>query len=378
MPCTALVGMPSRRYPAPHRPDKAQGMTMRSRPFGQLADGRAVHAHTLGQADGLSAEVLDLGGILARLEFPGAHGRTPLVLGLGDAQAYFDDPAYLGILVGRFGNRIAGARFPLDGQEHRVTANEGANHLHGGALGFGRRLWQVRAHDEGRLVLGYHSQAGEEGYPGNLDLTASYHLEGTRLRLEFQASCDAACPFNPTHHPYWNLAGDPAVPASAQWLQVPAPGYLPVDADLVPLGEVAPTVGTPFDFRHARTLEAAAAGGHPQLDAAGGYDHCLVLEAGSRTCAVLYSPHSGIALRIDSDAPALQLYDGHALDRQHPGIGRGLCLEPQGYPDAPNRPAFPGTVLRPGELFGRTIEYRFAAPGPGAGWDAVLAALERA
>src|SRR5690606_29044028 len=114
---------------------------------GRLADGSAVHAHALGAADGLSAEVLDLGGILARLEFPGAHGRTSLVLGLGDAQAYFDDPAYLGIVVGRFGNRIAGSRFTLDGRDHQVTANEGRNHLHGGALGFGRRLWQVRAHD---------------------------------------------------------------------------------------------------------------------------------------------------------------------------------------------------------------------------------------
>lgn len=348
------------------------------RPFGTLGDGRAVHAHALGSGDGLSAEVLDLGGILARLEFPGAHGRTSLVLGLDDAQACFDDPAYLGIVVGRFGNRIAGSQFVLDGQVHRVTANEGRNHLHGGALGFGRRLWQVQAHDAGTLVLRYHSPDGEEGYPGNLDVTARYRLQGARLRLEFEATCDAATPFNPTHHPYWNLAGDPAVPAAAQWLQVPASGYLPVGEGLIPLGEVADVAGTPFDFRTPRTLDAAAAPGHPQLDAAGGYDHCLVLEPGSSTCAVLYSPHSGIALRIDSDAPALQLYDGHALDRQHPGIGRGLCLEPQGYPDAPNRPQFPPAVLRPGQVYRRTIEYRVAAPGPGSDRDAVLAALERA
>ncbi len=349
-----------------------------ARRFGQLADGTPVHAHALGDAQGLSAQILDLGGILARLEFPGAHGRTSLVLGLGDAQAYFDDPAYLGIVVGRFGNRIAGARFELDGRPHRVAANEGANHLHGGMLGFGRRLWQVRAHDAATLVLGYHSPAGEEGYPGNLDVTATYRLQGARLRLEFEATCDAPTPFNPTHHPYWNLAGDPAVAAAAQWLQVPGSGYLPVGEGLIPTGEVAGVAGTPFDFRSGRTLEAAAAGGHPQLEAAGGYDHCLVLEPGSRTHAVLYSPHSGIALRIDSDAPALQLYDGHALDRQHPGIGRGLCLEPQGYPDAPNRPAFPEAVLRPGQVFRRHIEYRFAAPGPDAGPQDVLAALGRA
>lgn len=350
----------------------------RIRPFGKLDDGTQVQAYRLGDGAALSAEVLDLGGILARMEFPGVHGRTGVVLGLADAQAYLADPAYLGILVGRFGNRIAGASFTLDGRRHSLSPNEGRNHLHGGRSGFGRRLWTVDAHGDGMLALRYRSPDGEEGYPGNLEVAATYHVQDARLRLDFEATSDAATPFNPTHHPYFNLAGDPAVPASAQWLQVPASGYLPVDAALIPLGAVADVAGTPFDFRAARTLEAAFDAGDPQLRAGGGYDHCLVLDAARDRSAMLYSPHSGIALRIDSEAPALQLYGGHGLDTQHPGIGRGLCLEPQGFPDAPNRPDFPDTILRPGQVFRRRIEYRFATPGPGRGWEEVAAALDRA
>jgi aldose 1-epimerase len=146
----------------------------RIRPFGQLQDGTPVQAYRLGDEAGLSAEILDLGGILARLEFPGAHGRTGVVLGLADAQAYYDDPAYLGILVGRFGNRIGGAAFALDGRRHQVSANEGRNHLHGGHLGFGRRPWTVQAHGDDLLALRYRSPEGEEGYPGNLDVSATY------------------------------------------------------------------------------------------------------------------------------------------------------------------------------------------------------------
>lgn len=348
------------------------------RPFGQLEDGTAVQAYRLGNDAGLSAEILDLGGILAGLEFPGTQGRTRLVLGLAHARAYFDDPAYLGILVGRYANRIAGARFALDGGEYAVSANEGRNHLHGGMLGFGRRAWQVEAHGSDTLALRYQSPAGEEGYPGNLDVLATYRIEGARLRLDFEAITDAPTPFNPTHHPYFNLAGDPTVPAAAQWLQVPASGFLPVGADLLPEGGIADVAGSPFDFRVPRTLEDAFDPAATQLRAGGGYDHCLVLDAGRETVATLYSPHSGIAMRIDSDAPALQLYGGQGLDHQHPGLGRGLCLEPQDYPDAPNRPDFPQAVLRPGTIYRRRIEYRFATAGPGRTWDEVVAALDRA
>jgi len=353
-------------------------VAMRVRSFGRLDDGTAVHAYRLGDGVGLQAEVLDLGGILARLELPVEGRCVGLVLGLADARAYRADPAYLGILVGRYGNRIGGARFVLDGREHRLAANEGRNHLHGGLLGFGRRMWTVRSHAEDGLVLHYRSPDGEEGYPGTLEVTASYRLQGTRLQLCFEAQCDAPTPFNPTHHPYFNLAGDPAVPADAQWLRVPARAYLPVDGELIPTGGIAPVDGTPFDFREAATLASRYDDSDAQLQAGGGYDHCLVLQQPHDCVAALYSPHSGVAMRILCDAPAVQLYGGHGLDRQHPGLGRGLCLEPQDFPDAPNRADFPGAVLRPGESYRRRIEYVFAVPGRDRAWPEVAAALDRA
>ena len=336
------------------------------RSFGRLHDGREVTAWRLADG-GLEAQVLDLGGILARLRVRGHAGdAVEVVLGLGDARACFDDPAFLGELVGRYANRIGGARYSLDGQAHALSANEGRNHLHGGLLGFGRRLWTVQAQRSDMLELHYRSPAGEEGYPGNLEVLARYRVAGDRLLLEFEATSDAPTPFNPTHHPYFNLAGDPSVAPSGQLLQVPVCGVLPVAADLIPLGQVLPVAGTPFDFRRADTLAARADPADPQLRLAGGYDHCLVLEPGHDYAALLYSPHSGIAMRIDCDAPALQLYGGQALARQHPGLGSGLCLEPQDYPDAPNQPAFPEAILRPGQRYRRAIGYRFAALRPGS------------
>lgn len=348
------------------------------RGFGRLDDGTEVHAYCLGHTDGMQAEVLDLGGILARLEMPFEERQIGLVLGLPDARAYRTDPAYLGILVGRYGNRIAGARFRLDGSEHSLAANEGRNHLHGGMLGFGRRMWTVQSHSDEELALHYRSPDGEEGYPGTLEVTATYRLQGARLQLRFDAHCDAATPFNPTHHPYFNLAGDPAVPAAAQWLRVPANSYLPVDAELIPTGEIADVTGTPFDFRQAATLAARHDAADAQLRAGGGYDHCLVLQQPHACAAELYSPHSGVAMRILCDAPALQLYGGHGLDVQHPQLGRGLCLEPQDFPDAPNRTNFPDAILRSGQHYRRQIEYVFALPGHDRDWTEVAAALDRA
>lgn len=350
----------------------------RIRSFGRLDDGREVRAHCIGAEGGVCAEILDLGGILARLRVPGEDGPVDVVLGLPDAAAYYADPAFLGILVGRYGNRIGGARFTLDGQPQLLAANEGRNHLHGGMLGFGRRIWAVEAHDADALVLRHRSPAGEEGYPGNLDVVATYRVTGDRLQLSFEATTDAPTPFNPTHHPYFNLAGNAAVPASTQLLRVPVAGVLPVSDDLIPLGHVQPAAGTPFDFREAATLDARFDAADAQLRIAGGYDHCLVLEPRHAFAAALYSPHSGVAMRIDCDAPALQLYGGQALARQHPGLGDGLCLEPQDYPDAPNQPAFPDAILRPGQAYRREIHYRFSCPGRGRPWADVAAALERA
>ncbi|WP_338339611.1 aldose epimerase family protein [Xanthomonas euvesicatoria] len=346
------------------------------RVFGQLPDGVEIHALTLRSQAGLQAEVLTYGGILHTLQLTTAQGVVPLVLNLPDLAAYAADGDSLNILVGRFGNRIAGARYTLEGVTHVLAANEGRNQLHGGLRGFGRRVWSVLEQAPDQVLLGYDSPDGEEGYPGNLHVRAHLQLHGLSLQLNFQAHCDAATALNLTHHPYFNLSGDPQLRAAAQVLRVPADRYLPVDAESIPTGEIASVTGTPFDFRQPAALADNTQPAHPQIILGKGYDQCLVLAADADCVAELYSPHSGVALRISSDAPAVQVYEGQHLDAHHPGLGRGVCLEPQDYPDAPNHPNFPSTILRPGETYRRSISYRFAKAGPDQPWDAVRAALD--
>ncbi|NIJ77797.1 aldose 1-epimerase [Xanthomonas campestris] len=346
------------------------------RVFGQLPGGVDVHALTLRSDAGLEAEVLTYGGILHALRLTTEHTAVPLLLALPDLPAYAADCDSLNILVGRFGNRIAGARYTLDGVTRTLAANEGRNQLHGGLRGFGRRVWSVLEQAQDQVLLGYDSPDGEEGYPGNLQVRVRLQLRGRSLQLDFQAQCDAATPLNLTHHPYFNLSGDPHQRAALQVLRVPADRYLPVDAESIPTGEIAPVAGTPFDFRHAAALAENIDPSHQQVVLGKGYDQCLVLAAGADCIAELYSPHSGVALRIISDAPAVQLYEGQHLDDHHPGLGRGVCLEPQDYPDAPNHPHFPSTILWPGQVYRRRIAYHFANPGPDQPWAAVSAALD--
>jgi aldose 1-epimerase len=330
------------------------------RPFGTLADGRSVEAITLGEADGLQVEVLTYGAILRRLTYPVGAGRRDVILFLDDLDSYVRDRAYVGALVGRFGNRIAGSRFTLDGMTHALSANEGANHLHGGHLGFGKRLWRVLESPGGdtRIVLGLTSPDGEEGYPGTVDATAELDVSPNRLSVALTARTSAPTPVNLTYHPYFNVAGA-HVPAVNQQLRIPASHYLPVKAGLIPTGELAPVAGTPFDFRHARRLEPPAIGAHPQLELAGGYDHCWVLDAGA-DCACELSCRD-LALMMRGSGPGLQFYNGQFLSKPHPALGSGVILEPQGLPDAPNEPRFPSSILRPGETYRATLEYELRA-----------------
>lgn len=323
---------------------------------GATADGTPIHAFDIGTGR-LRAQILDYGAILRRLSYVDATGeRTELILSFDDVDAYLRDSAYLGVIAGRYANRIAGSAFTLDGTRHELSANETPNHLHGGTLGFGRRHWRVLSESEDRLCLGYDSPNGEEGYPGNVEVRAEFCIDDERLTLVLQANTDAATPMNLTNHAYFNLAGDATIPASAQWLQVLADGYLPVaDSALLPTGEIASVQGTPFDFRQGRVLDDA--GYHSQLDLAGGYDHYLA-SSDHRAGAVLFSPHSRIRLTLSSNQPGLQVYDGHQLDAVHPQLGRGICLEPTAYPDAPNRPGFPDAILRPETTYLNRIEYK--------------------
>ena len=333
------------------------------RSFGTLEDGRGVEAITLGFEDGLQVEVLTYGAILRRLSYPVRGVRRDLILNFDRLEHYEKDRAYVGSLVGRFGNRIAGSSFDLDGRTHQVTANEGVNHLHGGALGFGKRVWRVLDINEGeapRVILGYLSPDGEEGYPGNVEATAELVVKRDALSIILSARSDAATPINLTYHPYFNLQADRNLPAIEQRLRIPANHYLPVGPGLIPTGQLASVEGTTFDFRASRRLRPPPVTGHPQLTLAGGYDHCWVLGENADCACELSSPDKDVTLTM-SGGPGLQFYNGQYLARSHPLIGSGVILEPQGFPNAPNEPRFPSAILRSGEVYRAGIEYRLEA-----------------
>jgi aldose 1-epimerase len=330
------------------------------RPFGTLF-GERIEAVTLGDASGLQVEVLSYGAILRSLSFPVGGTRRDLILGFERPEDYLRDKAYVGPLVGRFGNRIANSRFTLDGREHRVTANEGVNHLHGGALGFGKRAWKVESADDSSAVLRYRSPAGEEGYPGNVEARVTLAVEAYSLSITLSATSDAPTAINLTYHPYFNLAADKRASAIAHWLRIPAAHYLPVRDGLIPTGEIASVDGTPFDFRRQRVLAPPDINTHAQLQLAGGYDHCWVLSKDADCACELTSPERDVSLKMLGTGPGLQFYNGQFLHRTHPAIGSGLILEPQGLPDAPNQPAFPSAILRAGETWRARIVYQVSA-----------------
>ncbi|GAA4835842.1 aldose epimerase family protein [Kitasatospora terrestris] len=338
-------------------------------PFGTLPDGTPVARWTLDAGTGVRAEVLELGGVLHRLDVPDPEGRTAtVVLGHDSLDGYTADTAYLGALIGRYANRIAHGRFELDGTAHRVPANDRGHALHGGPDGFHRRTWRATA-ASGRtgaaLRLDLHSPDGDMGFPGALHVTAVYTLErsGT-LRLDWTARTDRPTPVNLTHHAYFNLAGPDRTDVLDHRLAVDADAYLPVDAAAIPLGAPVPTVGTPFDLRVPQRLGERLAHPDPQLRRAGGYDHCFVLApppapGALRRAARLRDPASRRRMEVWTTEPGLQVYTGNGLDGAPHPRHAGVCLEAQHFPDAPNRPGYPDTVLRPGPPRRSTTEFRF-------------------
>ncbi|TPG52370.1 galactose mutarotase [Roseomonas nepalensis] len=318
----------------------------------------------------LRATILTLGGVIERLEVPDRAGRLANVaLGLRRPADYAAQGPYFGALIGRYANRIAGGRFTLDGREHRLATNDGPNSLHGGARGFDKRLWRVEAADSGRLDLSLHSPDGEEGYPGALRVRVTYAVEGSgTLRIDYAAETDAPTVLNLTNHSYWNLAGEGSGTVLDHELEIAADRFTPVDATLIPTGEQRAVEGTPFDFRAPRPIGARIRDDDPQLRIGRGYDHNWVLNGGAEPAARLRDPGSGRVLEVLTDQPGLQFYSGNLLDGTLVGpsgrayrSGDGVALETQHFPDSPNRPDFPGTVLRPGEVFRSTTRLRFGA-----------------
>lgn len=347
-------------------------ITTTIRPFGTLESGEAVHAITLLDSRGHEATVLTLGATLQALWVPDARGnRADVVLGHDEPAAYLEGRHYFGATVGRHANRIAQGRFRLDGRHYQVERNDGNNHLHGGgATAFHRRLWQIEDAGNGSVRLALRSEAGEGGYPGRLDVTARYALDAEGgLAIEYGATTDAPTVVNLTSHSYFNLAGGGDV--MAHNLALAASRYAPVDAQLIPLGELADVTGTPFDFRTGAAVGSRIREPHAQLRLGRGYDHHFVVDGQPgtlRRAARLEDPRSGRILELHITAPGVQFYSGNFLDGTTPGKGGlacrqgdGLCLEPQGFPDAPNQPSFPSTRLMPGETYASAMLLRFGA-----------------
>ncbi|MFF9085252.1 aldose epimerase family protein [Streptomyces sp. NPDC014991] len=345
-------------------------------PFGTLADGTKVHRWSL-ENGGTRLKVLSYGGIVQSLEIPDRHGRhADVVAGFGDIADYEAKSPYFGALIGRYGNRIGKGRFTLDGTSHQLSVNDGVNHLHGGAKGFDKHVWHVEPFTDGSdvgLHLHYTSVDGEMGYPGTLRTKVTYTL--TRhgdWRIDYAATTDRATVVNLTSHVYWNLAGEGSGTIEDHELTIAASRYTPTDSGLIPTGELAGVAGTPFDFRRGKPIGRDLRAGHEQQVAAKGYDHNWVLDKGGTArpehVATLRDPRSGRTLRIATDQPGLQFYSGNFLDGTLTGTGGrtyrqgdALCLETQHFPDSPNHPHFPSTVLRPGQTYRTTTVHTFGA-----------------
>ncbi len=345
--------------------------------FGKLPDGREALLYTLRNQRGMEMRVTNYGGIIVSLTAPDKQGHSAdIVLGFDSLQGYRDKSPYFGALIGRYGNRIANGEFTLDGKKYKLAQNNGPNSLHGGTKGFDKVLWHsepfATAHSEG-VVFTYTSVNGEEGYPGTLKASVTYTLtDKNELILDYQATTDQATPVNLTQHSYFNLAGQGSGPILGHQLKLDADRFTLVDKTLIPTGELRPVRSTPFDFRKPETIGARINEKNEQLEIAGGYDHNFVLnhKKGSEPslAARVYEPRTGRVMEVLTTEPGVQFYSGNFLDGTITGKSghvyghrSGFCLETQHYPDSPNHPSFPSTILKPGETYRSKTIYRFSA-----------------
>ncbi len=346
-------------------------MNFSTEPFGRTPEGEEILLYTLASAKGLRARILNYGATLVSLEVPDRHGKLDdIALGFDTADQYFGKKGYLGATVGRYANRIGNARFVLDGREYKLAANNGPNHLHGGLKGFDKVVWKTveatAAEDRAWVKLSYLSRDGEEGYPGNLQCTVTYTLTNDdELRLDYTAETDKKTVLNLTNHTYWNLAGPGAANILGHELMLYASRFTVVDKGLIPVGITASVVDTPLDFLAPKSI------GSRIHQLGNGYDHNFVIAGPAnalKPCAVVREPTSGRIMEIATTEPGVQFYTSNYLDGSMIGKGgraygkhSGLCLETQHYPDSPNKPSFPSTVLEPGQKFTSLTVYKFSA-----------------
>ena len=338
--------------------------------FGK-ADGKAVSLYTLKNSKGAEAQICNYGGIVTSLKVADKNGNFgDVVLGYDNLEGYIKSTPYFGALIGRYGNRIAGGKFTLNGKEYILAKNNDANSLHGGVKAFDKVVWNAAKVTANSLTLQYTSKAGEEGFPGNLNVTAVYTLtDDNALRVEFTATTDADTHCNLTHHSYFNFAGKGDILGHV--VTINADRFTPVDANLIPTGELRAVKGTPLDFTTPTVVGARIENADDQLKLGKGYDHNWVLNqksAGTLTHAATVSePTSGRVMEVWTTEPGMQFYSGNFLDGSITGKGgwtyafrNGFCMEPQHFPDSPNHPSFPTTVLKPDQIYKNTIIYKYS------------------
>jgi aldose 1-epimerase len=355
---------------------RAQGAAgLKKSAFGKTKDGQPVDLYTLTNAAGMEVAINNYGGVVVSIKTPDRNGKfADVVLGFDNFDGYLNNAPFFGALVGRYGNRIAKARFALDGHEYHLAANDNGNTLHGGLKGFDKRVWKakdVSTKEVPAVELEYLSKDGEEGYPGNLTVTVTYSLTPkNELKIDYAASTDKDTVLNLTNHSYFNLAGQGEGDILSHLMTINADHFTPVDTTLIPTGELKSVAGTPLDFRKPTAIGARIDANDQQMKFGRGYDHNFVLnrkDGGLILAARVTEPSSGRVLEVLTTQPGLQFYTGNFLDgTMHGKAGKvyprrsAFCMETQHFPDSPNHPEFPTTVLKPGEHFQSTTVFRFS------------------
>ncbi len=342
--------------------------------FGTMPDGTPVKLFTLTNAAGMEVRATNYGVILVSIRVPDRQGKLDdIVIGHDNLEGYLTKSRYFGAVVGRFGNRIAGGRVEIDGKTYQLSLNNGPNHLHGGVKGFDKTVWNAAIATDARgpsVVFTHTSPDGHEGYPGTVAARIAYTVtDQNELIIDYSATTDKPTVLNITQHSYFNLSGVGSGDVLGHRLTLHADKYTPVDATQIPTGEIAPVEGTPFDFRRETAIGERIDGDSPQLKMSAGYDHNFVLSrngAGLAPAARLVDPKTGRSMEISTTEPGIQFYSGNKLDGSMSGKGghvygsrTGLCLETQHFPDSPNKPNFPSTVVRPGEHYKSTTVFKF-------------------
>ena len=343
--------------------------------FGKTADGQNVDLYTIRNSRGFEAKITNYGGIVVSLKVPDRNGKFgDVVLGFNDFNSYLKNDPYFGAIIGRYGNRIAKGRFTLNGVEYKLAANNGENHLHGGIKGFDKVVWTGTPRSTrggAEIVLTYLSKDGEEGYPGNLNVTVVYRLTNNELRIDYSATTDKDTVTNLTHHSYFNLAGEGNGDILNHLVTINANHFVPTDAGSIPTGELRRVAGTPFDFLKATAIGERINEDEEQLKLGRGYDHTFVIDGrpgALRLAATAFEQTSGRVMQVWTTEPGMQFYTGNFLDGTLTGKSgksyprrSGFCFETQHYPDSPNQPSFPTTTLKKDQTYKSTTIYRFSS-----------------